>query len=152
MTPIESTWIPESCTLPTVDQPLRLAEFDALFAEDVTAVQQPTADTARLTLRPDAAVAARAADLAVRETACCSFFEFTLSVTGGHLAMQIRASAAQTGVLDAVVDRARRAAKIQTPRSDERHAPLAEPDDRASCAGSSCGPMPVAGPTAGRPA
>jgi hypothetical protein len=26
------TWVPEACTLPTVDQPLRAAEFDDLFA------------------------------------------------------------------------------------------------------------------------
>ena len=26
------TWVPESCKLPTVEQPLRVAEFDALFA------------------------------------------------------------------------------------------------------------------------
>lgn len=110
MTQIEPTWVPEACTLPAADQPLRLAEFDALFAADVTAVQQPSADTALLTLRPDASVAARAADLAVRETACCSFFEFTLTATGGQLAMQIRTPAAQIEVLDAVVERARRAA------------------------------------------
>jgi len=54
------------------EQPLRLAEFDALFAADVTDMRQPSADTALLTLRPEASVATRAADLTVRETACCS--------------------------------------------------------------------------------
>ena len=29
------TWVPEACTLPTVDQPLRVAEFDELFATAV---------------------------------------------------------------------------------------------------------------------
>ncbi len=28
----ESGWVPDACTLPTVDQPLRVAEFDDLFA------------------------------------------------------------------------------------------------------------------------
>lgn len=113
MTPTESTWVPDACTLPTAEQPLRLAEWDALFATDVsgvTDVQQTAADTVRLTLRPDAAVAARAADLAARETACCSFFEFTLTATGGHLTLQIRTPAAQIDVLDALAQRARRAA------------------------------------------
>ncbi len=103
-----TTQVPDACTLPTADQPLRLAEFDALFAADVTDVQHPSADTALLTLRPDASVAARAADLAVRETGCCSFFEFTLTATGGQLTLQIRTPAAQIEVLDALVDRARR--------------------------------------------
>ncbi|MEU9473975.1 hypothetical protein AB0D78_47270 [Streptomyces avermitilis] len=31
-----TTWIPASCTLPTTEQPLRVAEFDALFAERLT--------------------------------------------------------------------------------------------------------------------
>ena len=74
MSQTEPTWVPDACTLPTTDQPLRLAEFDALFTADVTDVQQPSADTALLTLRPDPTVAGRAADLAVRETACCWFF------------------------------------------------------------------------------
>jgi hypothetical protein len=63
-----------------------------------------------LTLRPDPTVAARAADLAVRETACCSFFEFILTATGGQLTLQIRTPATQIEVLDALADRARRAA------------------------------------------
>ena len=25
-------WVPQACTLPTVQQPLRVAEFDGLFA------------------------------------------------------------------------------------------------------------------------
>jgi hypothetical protein len=110
MTQTEPTWAPEACTLPTADQPFRLAEFDALFATDVTDVQQTSADTALLTLRPDAPVAARAADLAVRETACCSFFEFTLTAAGGQLTMQIRTPPAQLDVLDALIARARAAA------------------------------------------
>lgn len=109
MTQTEPSWVPDACTLPTAEQPLRLAEFDALFGADVTDVQLITADTALLTLRPDAPVAARAADLAMRETGCCSFFEFTLTATGGRLTLQIRTPATQIDVLDAVVQRARQA-------------------------------------------
>ncbi len=110
MTQTEPTRVPDACTLPTADQPMRLAEFDALFAADVTDVQQPSADTTVLTLRPDPTAAARAADLAARETACCSFFEFVLTATGGQLTLQIRTPAAHIEVLDALADRARQAA------------------------------------------
>lgn len=72
-------------------------------------MQQPATDIALLTLRPDASVAARAADLTARETACCSFFEITLTATGGQLTLQIRTPAAHIEVLDALVERARRA-------------------------------------------
>jgi hypothetical protein len=51
-------------------------------------------------------------DLSVRETQCCSFFEFTLSATGDELTMDITAPAGQVDVLDAFVDRARIAAGL----------------------------------------
>lgn len=34
------TWVPQSCTLPTVEQPLRVAEFDALFATAVRSAER----------------------------------------------------------------------------------------------------------------
>ncbi|MFJ8509792.1 hypothetical protein [Streptomyces avermitilis] len=36
-----TTWIPASCTLPATEQPLRVAEFDALFAERLTGTARP---------------------------------------------------------------------------------------------------------------
>ena len=33
-------WVPEACTLPTVEQPLRVAEFDELFATAVRPVER----------------------------------------------------------------------------------------------------------------
>jgi hypothetical protein len=111
MIQIEPTRVPEACTLPTADQPVRLAEWDALFAADVTDVRQMSINTIRLALRPHGPVAARAADLAVRETECCAFFEFTVTATGGDLAMQIRTPARQIEVLHALAERARGAAR-----------------------------------------
>ena len=32
MTSNDQAWVPEACTLPTVERPLRVAEFDYLFA------------------------------------------------------------------------------------------------------------------------
>ena len=103
------SWAPEACTLPTQQRPLRIAEFDELFTEEVSEVQRTAPDLALLYLRPEPAVAARAADLSVRETGCCSFFEFSLVATGGHLTLQVRTPPEHVAVLDALVERARTA-------------------------------------------
>lgn len=34
-------WVPQSCTLPTQEQPLRVAEWDALFSERLTSLSRP---------------------------------------------------------------------------------------------------------------
>lgn len=67
------SWVPQSCTLPTVEQPLRAVEFDAVFADAVRFVERPSPDRVRLELEPTPEIAARVVDLAVRETGCCSF-------------------------------------------------------------------------------
>jgi hypothetical protein len=99
-------WVPEPCTLPTVEQPLRRAEFDALFAEDVTAVEQVSAERLRLELRAHPEAVARAAGLAVKETGCCSFFTFDLSISDGTVSMSVSTGAAHAAVLTALGDRA----------------------------------------------
>lgn len=60
-----------------------MAEFDELIATAVSSVDRMGPTRACLELMPNADVAARAADLAVRETGCSSFFTFTLTATGG---------------------------------------------------------------------
>ena len=75
--------------LPTAEQPLRRAEFDDLFADDVLSVTQLSSLELRLELRPHAEVAARAASLAAKETGCCSFFTFALTITEGMVAMTV---------------------------------------------------------------
>ena len=109
---IDRAWVPDACTLPTMEQPLRAKEFDDLFRDAVTAVNRIDATRAWLVLRAEPALAARAADLAVRETRCCSFFGFTLTATGGELTLEITAPPEQFAVLDALVDRARSAAGL----------------------------------------
>jgi hypothetical protein len=111
---IDPSWVRDACTLPTVEQPLRLKEFDEVFLDAVTAVHRIDAHRAELVLRPEPAVAARAADLVVRETQCCSFFGFTLSATGGALTLRISTPAEQVDVLDALVERTRSAAGLVT--------------------------------------
>jgi hypothetical protein len=97
-----------SCTLPTAEKPLRLAEFDALFADDIVATHRVSATESAFTLRTGPEVAARAASLSARETDCCSFFEFTLVVGRQRLELLARVPDARVDVLDALENRANR--------------------------------------------
>jgi hypothetical protein len=86
--PAPAAWVPvDACTLPTAEQPLRVAEFDALFAASLRTIEQPSATPARarLVLAGDEDLAARVQRLVDAETACCSFF--TLAVTPLTLAV-----------------------------------------------------------------
>ena len=104
-TPPES-WVPQACGLPTAEQPLRRAEFDALFASAVRRVDRPEPTRLRVELEPTPDVAATTAGLAARETGCCSFFTFTLTATAGQLALEVAVTAAHIEVLDALAARA----------------------------------------------
>lgn len=108
----EGSLVPEACTLPTEEQPLRLAKFDELFANAVRGVHRTEQRTVRLELQPDAAVAAQTADLVMRETECCSFFTFTLTASGGTLALDVSVPAERAGVLDAFADWAATGARV----------------------------------------
>lgn len=103
---LTGSWTSPSCTLPTAERPLRLAEFDELFAHVVGAVEQREPGRVRLRLEPTPELAARAANLVVRETACCSFFTFTLTATGGELHLDVSVPDGHLDVLDAVGARA----------------------------------------------
>jgi hypothetical protein len=74
-----SRWLPQACTLPTLDKPLRLLEFADLFADAVTGVQRLGPTRLRLAFTGGADVAERVRDLTAREAECCSFFTFTLT-------------------------------------------------------------------------
>lgn len=91
-----------ACTLPTVAQPLRLREFDTFCATAVRSVERIGVLSVRLRLLPRPDIAATAADLLVRETACCSFFTFNLSATAGELVLDISVPARHAAVLDAL--------------------------------------------------
>lgn len=102
----EDDWVPEACTLPTAERPLRRAEFDSLFANDVVGLVHESAQRVRLELRADPEVAARAADLSVKETGCCSFFAFDLSIADGHVTLTISAPEPHASVIAALAARA----------------------------------------------
>jgi hypothetical protein len=101
----EAVWGSPLCTPSTAEHPLRVTEFDALFTEAVHGVER--IDPVRLRLRLDSvpSVAAWAAQLALRETLCCSFFTFVLTATGGHLSLEISVPAQHGEVLNALADR-----------------------------------------------
>jgi hypothetical protein len=102
---VSGSWVPQSCTLPTAEQPLRVAEFDALFTDAVRAADRPSRTQLSLDLEPTAEMAEQAAGLVVRETACCSFFTFTLTATGGALELGVAVPDSHVEVLDALAAR-----------------------------------------------
>jgi hypothetical protein len=102
----QDSWAPQACTLPTSERPLRAAEFDGFFSEAVLGVERAEPGRLRLELRASPQVAGRAAELMAAETACCSFFAFTLTATNGRLTLDIAVPAAHVGVLEALADRA----------------------------------------------
>ena len=101
----DTAWAPQACTLPTAEQPLRIAEFDQLFAASLRGLERisPT----RLQLHLDAAAERTARDLTARETSCCSFFTFNYtSAPDGGLLLDVSLPAAHIDVLDALAVRA----------------------------------------------
>ena len=104
---MQNDWIPEAYTLPTTERPLRRAEFDDLFAEDVLTVHESSPLEVRLELRAEPNVAARAAQLAAKETACCSFFRFDVVATDGRVAMVVSTESPHEVVLAAMAERAK---------------------------------------------
>jgi hypothetical protein len=104
MTSDDQAWVPEACTLPTVDRPLRLAEFDELFASAVREQTRLSPTALRWHLDPAAETTAR--DLTARESSCCSFFSFAFAPDGDAVRLDVQVPAAHVDVLDALAMRA----------------------------------------------
>jgi hypothetical protein len=120
--PARDAWVPvAACTLPTADQPLRVAEFDDLFATALRATERGNDPArARLLLAGGDDLADRVQQLADAETACCSFFTFTLTeltgeslgaAEGAVLALDIEVPVTRVDVLAALVRRAEQAGR-----------------------------------------
>ncbi|MFD6269834.1 hypothetical protein [Nocardia asteroides] len=107
ISPAHDGWVPDACTLPTVDRPIRVAEFDLLFAEGARAVRRPAPTRLEVDLSADAEAAGR--DLAARESQCCSFFAFDFRADGSAVVMGVEVPPAYTHVLDAFTERVRAA-------------------------------------------
>jgi hypothetical protein len=102
--------VPDACTLPTAERPLRLAEFDDLFATAVRRVDPVSATHARLHVTGPTGLADRVRDLAARETECCSFFTFTTmpepAGDGEAVVLGIEVPAAHADVLASLIQQA----------------------------------------------
>ncbi|WP_030154489.1 hypothetical protein [Glycomyces sp. NRRL B-16210] len=102
---IEANWAPPACTLPTAEQPLRIAAFAALFAKSLRALERTAPTRLRLTLAAPAR--AEAVRLTEAESSCCSFFEFAIGEPeGGLVRLEVVVPAAHVEVLDALAEQA----------------------------------------------
>jgi hypothetical protein len=92
-------WAPDSCTLPSAERPLRVAEFKELFAFVTRAERRgPT----RLDLVLPRDVVTAATDLARRESECCAFFTFEFESIGDCVVMHIAVPQMHADVIDAL--------------------------------------------------
>jgi hypothetical protein len=73
------TDVPIACTLDAGDLPDRIAEWQAFYRSSVTAADLG-AGTLRLLLDPSESTLSAAASLSQRETQCCAFFDFSISL------------------------------------------------------------------------
>lgn len=97
---MNTTWVPDSCTLPTPERPLRAAEFDTVFARGLRTHHRDSPRLLRLAL--DASVESDLADLIERESACCSFFTFSVRSEDGELLLDIGVPPGREDILDAL--------------------------------------------------
>jgi len=106
MTTNDPAWVPDACALPTAERPLRLAEFDELFATAVRDVRRLTPTHARLHLTGADGLTATVRDLTARETECCSFFTFRVTpqpaTPGEAVTLDVEVPGRYADVLDAV--------------------------------------------------
>jgi hypothetical protein len=100
-------WVPDACTLPTAQQPLRLAEFDDLFTNALRSATRLDATHLRLHLTGPGTLENTIRDLVARESQCCSFFTFTTTLgEPGMVTLEIQVPAAYADVLNALTTRA----------------------------------------------
>jgi len=102
---METLLTTDACTMPTAQRPLRLAEFDDLFATAVRRVERH-GPALRLRLSGAAGLAETVRDLAARESSCCSFFSFGVSGSDDDLTLDVSVPPARQEILDALAERA----------------------------------------------
>ncbi|MEU9701945.1 hypothetical protein [Streptomyces sp. NPDC047981] len=101
-----TSWVPDSCTLPTGEQPLRVAEFDTLFAAHLTDLARPGPHRLRLAFARSEGVEETVRDLVARESGCCSFFRFAITPGPEQIRLDISVDSPHEAVLDALQERA----------------------------------------------
>lgn len=103
----ELAWADVSaCTLPTAERPLRLAEFDSVFARHLVSVVSTSSIEATMTFAGGEDTRRALAELTARESQCCSFFDFAVATIGDEVELRVGVPATQVDVLAALVARA----------------------------------------------
>ena len=105
MVGMEDLMTTDACTMPTAERPLRLAEFDDLFASAARSVTRAD-DGVLIHLVGPAGLRDRVRDLAARETACCSFFTFVVDGREDDLTLHVSVPPERRTILDALAARA----------------------------------------------
>jgi hypothetical protein len=72
--------IPIACTLGADDAENRVEEWRRFLESSVDAADPVGAQRLRLRLKPSSLILSAAADLALREKSCCTFFDFSIDV------------------------------------------------------------------------
>ena len=91
--------VPASCTLPTAQHPVRIAELEALFAT-ASRTERVGDRHLRVSFPGHRGLDAQVRELTGRESECCSFFDFAVSTRGGQVVHDVRVPAARVDVLD----------------------------------------------------
>jgi hypothetical protein len=113
---IADDWVPAACTLPTAEQPLRLAEFDVFFRAAMRRWIRTSTTGLDLVIRGEFEATAR--DLAERESSCCSFFCFDFHPAADDLVMSIGVPQDHVEVLDALHARINDVLGVKTVHGD----------------------------------
>ena len=104
--------VEEFCTLPAAAQPFRLMEFDELFRSQIRPPRRTDPHRVEFTFAAAEGMYSQVSDLVARETACCSFFEFSIAehpqdaAGEDHLVLRVGVPASRADVLEALTDRA----------------------------------------------
>ena len=104
--------IEDFCTLPTTAQRMRLVEFDELFQRQTHPPRRIGQHQLEFSFADAEGLYAEVSDLMVRESACCSFFDFMIedqaSLAGvqDQLVLRVGVPASRVDVLEALMDRA----------------------------------------------
>lgn len=98
-------WVPQSCTLPTEERPLRVAEWDELFVEQLASMSRPGPLRLHLDLAGGPGIEERVRGLAEREGGCCSFFTFTITPGEDLIGLDIAVDQQHAAVLEALATR-----------------------------------------------
>ena len=98
--------VPDACTLPTAERPLRTAEFEELFGA-LHRGERLSPTHLRLSVTGDDEREAAVRELTRRENECCTFFGFTVTrVAPAEIRLDVEVPAAYRDVLDALEEMA----------------------------------------------